>query len=200
MTAAGHQPHGRRSHRVGPHRRHVAVLFADVTGFTRLVETVEPEIVYQMVGTLMNTLVPLVHAHGGEIQQVLGDGFMAVFGLRTAPGEAERGDEAERAVRAGLSMVGATRGDLPVHVGIEYGEVLVTPAWESAGFGVWGRAVTVAARLCDLAGPGDCQVGPVAFARSGHCVDSDVPAPVRLDGITEAVIAHRVAAGRFIGA
>jgi class 3 adenylate cyclase len=166
------------------------VLFADVTGFTRLVESVEPEVVYKVVGTLMDTLVPVVHRHGGEIQQVLGDGFMAVFGLHTAPG-----DEAERAVRAGLALVGATGGHLPVHVGIEYGEVLVTPAWESAGFGVWGRAVTIAARLCDLAGPGDCQVGPAAFARTEHCVGSAVPVPARLDGIADPIVAHRVAAG-----
>jgi class 3 adenylate cyclase len=95
------------------------VLFADISGFTRLVESVEPEVVYEVMRPLMDELVRLVHEHDGEIQQVLGDGFMSVFGLRSA-----HGDEAERAVRAGLTLVSAGGADPAhplVHVNIEYG-------------------------------------------------------------------------------
>jgi class 3 adenylate cyclase len=149
----------RRARRRPPYRRHVAVLFADLTGFTRLVESSDPEQVYATVRPLLDELVLLVHLHGGEVQQVLGDGFMCVFGLRET-----RGDEAGRAVACGLAMIEAGRGALPVHVGLEYGEVLVTPTWEPAGFGVWGRAVNHAQRLCDLAGPGELNIGPAASA------------------------------------
>jgi class 3 adenylate cyclase len=165
------------------------VLFADISGFTRLVEMVDPEIVYEIVRPLMDELVLLVRLHDGEIQQVLGDGFMAVFGLRSTGG-----DEAERAVRAGLALVGAGGTDLTrpaVHVGVEYGEVLLTPSWEPASFGVWGRAVNVAKRLCDVAGPGEIQVGPEAFGRAGQPGAAE-PAPARLKGIEGAVLAHRV--------
>jgi class 3 adenylate cyclase len=171
-------------------RRNVAVLFADITGFTRLVESVDPETVYEVVRPLMDTLVRLVRVHGGEIQQILGDGFMAAFGLRSMDGE-----EAARAVRAGLALVSAAEAGgshPPVHVGIEYGEVLVTPSWAPAGFGVWGRAVNLAKRLCDLAGPGEVHIGPVAFARAGHGVRCAIPVPVQLKGITGAVLSHRI--------
>jgi class 3 adenylate cyclase len=172
-------------------RRRVAILFADITGFTALVESVEPETVYQIVRPLMDELVLLVRLYDGEIQQVLGDGFMSAFGLRS-----EEGDEADRAVRAGLALVatGSSGKHPPVHVGIEYGEVLVTPSWEPAGYGVWGRPVNLARRLCELAGPGSVQVGPGAYAHARPGAWSATPANVRLKGITDAVMAHSVTA------
>jgi class 3 adenylate cyclase len=178
-------------------RRHVAVLFADLSGFTALVESARPETVYRRVRPLMDELVALVETHGGEIQQVLGDGFMAVFGLDPA----DRGDEVARAVRAGLALLatgGHAEDALPVHVGIESGDVLVSPSWEPARFAVWGRAVTVAKRLCDLAGGGTMHVGPHAFeggARAvlaGAQVGPATPVAAKLRGIVGEVVLHRV--------
>jgi class 3 adenylate cyclase len=171
------------------HRRFAAVLFADLTGFTELVETVEPEIVYQVVRPLMDDLVAIARRHGGEIQQVLGDGFMCVFGL----GEAT-GDEPDRAVRAGLALVaaGGTEFVRPsVHAGVEYGEVFVTPSWPPAGYGVWGRPVNLAQRLCATAGPGELQIGPAAFARAGSGVGPSTRGQARLKGMVNTVVTHR---------
>jgi class 3 adenylate cyclase len=161
-------------------RRSAAVLFADISGFTGLVEMFDPEVVYQTVRPLMDELVLLVERYGGEVQQVLGDGFMAVFGLR-----ATLGDEAERAVRAARALVSVpTDPDQPpVHAGVEYGSVLVTPSWEPARFGVWGRPVTIARRLCEVAGPGQVHVGPGAYASARHSVDTATPARLTLKGI-----------------
>lgn len=179
---------------IGPgagQRRQAAVLFADLTGFTQLVETVEPEIVYQVVKPLMDDLVAIARRHGGEIQQVLGDGFMCVFGLRETVG-----DEADRAVRAGLALVAAGGPRAvrpPVHAGVEFGEVFVTPSWPPAGYGVWGRAVNLAQRLCAVAGPGELQIGPRAFAMA-RC-GTAVPTPqARLKGIAQPIVSHRVPA------
>jgi class 3 adenylate cyclase len=152
-------------------RRHAAVVFVDLSGFTALVDSAEPEDVYARVHPLIDELAMLVAFHGGEIQQVLGDGFMAVFGLR--PEQRDADDVSRTAVTAGLALVGAgagLSGRLPVHVGIESGELLVSRSWEPARYGVWGRAVTVAARLCDLAGPHTVNVGPHAFERGGRQV------------------------------
>jgi len=171
-------------------RRQVAVLFADLSGFTRLVESVDPEMVYEVVRPLMDKLVAQVRAHVGDIQQVLGDGFMSVFGLHS-----EDGDEAARALRAGIALVaaGTEQGTrLPVRVGIECGEVLVSPSWEPAGFAVWGRAVTLASRLCDFAGPGTIHIGPRAFELAGDSVECAAPVRARLKGITDEVIVHNV--------
>ena len=174
------------------HRRFTAVLFADLTGFTELVETVEPEIVYQMVRPLMDDLVAIARRHGGEIQQVLGDGFMCVFGLHDTVG-----DEADRAVRAGLALVaagGAERIRPSVHAGVEYGEVFVTPSWPPAGYGVWGRAVNLAARLCALAGPGELQIGPGAYNRTSDRTVRGSPQRATVKGVVGPVLTHRIAA------
>jgi class 3 adenylate cyclase len=178
----------------GLERRHVAVLFADITGFTRLVESVDPETVYEVVRPLMDKLVQVVRVHTGDIQQILGDGFMSVFGLRCVDG-----DEAARAVQAGLALVsaaGAGGAHPPVHVGIEYGEVLVTPSWEPAGFAVWGRPVPLASRLCGLAGPGAVQVGPAAFERAGRGFPAAAPVAARLKGFQTPIMAYGVTAHR----
>jgi class 3 adenylate cyclase len=166
------------------------VLFADLTGFTQLVETVEPEIVYQVVRPLMDDLVAIARRHGGEIQQVLGDGFMCVFGLHDTIG-----DEADRAVQAGLALVaaGGTAVVRPsVHAGLEYGDIFVTPSWPPAGYGVWGRAVNLAKRLCDVAGPGELQIGPGAFAQTGNRVAPTQSGQRRLKGIVNPVVSHGV--------
>jgi class 3 adenylate cyclase len=172
----------------GPRRRRVAVLFADICGFTRLVESVEPETVYQIMRPLLDDLVDCVHGQGGEIQQVLGDGFMAVFGLRGS-----YGNEVGRAFAAACAMVRVVGTDRPaVHIGVESGEVLVTESWEPAGFGVWGHAVNLAQRLCSSAGPGEIMLGPTAFA--GACPPAAVETLVSVRGISEPVPAHRISA------
>lgn len=171
-------------------RRLAAVLFADLTGFTELVDTVEPEIVYQVVRPLMDDLVAIARRHGGEIQQVLGDGFMCVFGLGDTTG-----DEADRAVRAGLALVAAGGPAVvrpSVHAGVEYGQVFVTPSWPPAGYGVWGRPVNVAQRLCALAGPGELHVGPGAYAHAGAAAGPSTSRHARLRGIHRPVMAHRL--------
>jgi class 3 adenylate cyclase len=185
----------------GMERKHVAVLFADISGFTALVEAVDPELVYQVVRPLMDELVRRVHAHGGVIQQVLGDGFMAVFGLDDVGLDCEGldggpGHETRQAVRAGLALVSTAEGTVypPVHVGIEYGEVLVTPSWEPAGFAVWGRPVPLASRLCGLAGPGAVQVGPAAFERAGRGFPAAPPIATRLKGFRTPILAYGVTA------
>jgi class 3 adenylate cyclase len=179
-------------HDTKEHRRFAAVLFADLTGFTQLVETVEPEIVYQVVRPLMDDLVAIAVRHGGEIQQILGDGFMCVFGLRETTG-----DEAARAVNAGLALVaaGGTKVVRPsVHAGVEYGEVFVTPSWPPAGYGVWGRAVNHAQRLCALAGPGELQIGPGAYNGSTVRPAEARPHHARLKGVPAPILSHRISA------
>ncbi|WP_203788824.1 adenylate/guanylate cyclase domain-containing protein [Paractinoplanes rishiriensis] len=185
--------------RTGLVRRHVAVLFVDLSGFTALVESVPPETVYERVAPMLDELALLVTEYGGLIQQVLGDGFMAVFGLGSAPARAAADDEVTCAVQAGLMAVLASRQaplSLPAHAGVECGEVLVSPPWQSASFGVWGRAVTVAARLCDLAGPSTVYVGPQAARRGGERIletwadGSATILHAHLKGMAQEIVVH----------
>ena len=81
-------------------RKVVSVLFADLAGYTALAEALDPEEVFGVVRPWMTDLRLIVEGHGGTVPQVMGDGFMAVFGVPTA-----HDDDAERAVRAALAMV-----------------------------------------------------------------------------------------------
>src|SRR5882724_11674641 len=101
-------------------RRQVTVLFADISGFTALAETMDPEDVRQVMNACFAQLVPVVEAYGGTIDKFIGDEIMALFG---APIAYE--NDAERAVRAALAMLEtltafntAQRTTLGLHCGI----------------------------------------------------------------------------------
>jgi class 3 adenylate cyclase/tetratricopeptide (TPR) repeat protein len=140
-------------------RKLLTLLFADLTGYTALAGTLDPEEVYGFIGPAMNDLIRLVASYGGTVAHVMGDGFMAVFGV-----PAVHEDDAERAVRAGLATVehirqlnrGRQGVKLPeVHAGVNTGEVMVAAAAEEpSGFAVVGDTVNVASRIAGLAGGG----------------------------------------------
>ncbi len=144
-------------------RKVVSVLFADLAGYTALAETLDPEEVFGVVRPWLTDLRLVVEGHGGTVPQVMGDGFMAVFGVPTA-----HDDDAERAVRAALAMV-SLAGQLAsrqaavafpgLHVGVNTGEVIVAPSRESSGFAIVGDTVNVASRLAGLAVAGQVIVG-----------------------------------------
>ncbi|HUE60803.1 MAG TPA: adenylate/guanylate cyclase domain-containing protein, partial [Acidimicrobiales bacterium] len=138
-----------------PERKLATVVFADVVGFTSLAERTDPEIVARMVDAAFTELGQVVTEHGGTIDKYMGDSLMAVFGVPTA-----HDDDAERAVSAALAMrhVG---GDLVFSIGVNSGEVMVTPLVRSAGTTVIGDTVNVAARLEKAAGPGEVLCGPL---------------------------------------
>jgi len=80
-------------------RRVVTALFADIVGFTGLSENMDPEQVKISVDRCFERLTRDISDFGGVVDKVLGDGIVALFGAPTA-----HGDDAERAVRAGLKM------------------------------------------------------------------------------------------------
>ena len=80
-------------------RKLVTLVFADLSGFTALASSLDPEEVYTVVRPGLAAMQRLVEEHGGTVPQVMGDGFMAVFGVPAA-----HEDDAERAVRAALAV------------------------------------------------------------------------------------------------
>jgi class 3 adenylate cyclase/tetratricopeptide (TPR) repeat protein len=138
-----------------PERKLATVLFADVVGFTSLSERTDPEVVARLVDSAFREMAAVVVDHGGSIDKYMGDCLMAVFGVPTA-----HDDDAERAVAAALAMR-KLGGDLVFSIGVNSGEVLVTPIGGDAGTTVIGDTVNVAARLEKAAGPGEVLCGPL---------------------------------------
>ncbi len=158
-----------------PERKLVTLLFADLTGYTELCSRLDPEEVHHFVRPAMTELRRVVESYGGSVPQVLGDGFMAVFGAPTA-----HEDDAERAVRAGLELIervtalGAQERGVPLpplHVGNNTGEVLVAGSREASGFSVAGDPVNVASRLCGLATGGQILVGERTRELTGDAIE-----------------------------
>ena len=138
-------------------RRFVAVLFADIAGFTRLSEQLDPEEAVMLVNQCLNELTRVAVQYGGRLVRYLGDGMLVVFGAPTA-----HEDDPERALQAALEMkeqISKLKLDLDVprisiHLGLACGQVV------AAGVGGQGRkeytvigsAVNLAARLEQASG------------------------------------------------
>src|SRR4051794_18598942 len=147
-------------------RRVATVLFADLVGFTRLSESADPEQVKNIVDRTFERLAADVVSYGGQVDKVIGDALVAIFGAPVA-----QEDDAERAVRAGLRMqerleqLNRDGGlDLRMRIGINTGEVLVGALRAGGDYTAMGDVVNTASRLQELAPPGRVVVGPDTYA------------------------------------
>jgi predicted ATPase/class 3 adenylate cyclase len=80
-------------------RKLVTILFADVSGFTAMAETMDHEIVSDVINSLWSRVDRAILDHGGRIDKHIGDAIMALFGTPTA-----HEDDPERAIRSALQI------------------------------------------------------------------------------------------------
>jgi len=122
-------------------RRIVSVVFVDLVGFTGRAEQLDPEDVRAVLAPYHHAVREELESFGGVVEKFIGDAVMAVFGAPTA-----FGDDAERAVRAALSVRERVQG---VRIAVNTGEALVTlGARPSRGEAmVAGDVVNTTARL-----------------------------------------------------
>jgi adenylate cyclase len=131
-------------------RKDATVLFSDLSGFTAMSSTLDPEDVREIVNRYFEALSAAVQRYDGTIDKYIGDCVMAVFGVPVA-----HADDAARACRAALDMQAAvcdlastvaTNGPAPeIHIGINTGLVVAAPmgSGDSAQFTVMGDAVNI---------------------------------------------------------
>ena len=169
----------------GGERRTVAVLFADLRGFTRLAATMTPDDVAATLSEFLSAMVECVFRHGGTLDKFIGDCVMAQWG---APEHTP--DDADQALRAAVAMhesLGALNRDrslrgrpaLRMGIGIAFGEVFAgnIGSERRLEFTVIGDAVNQASRLCDTAGPDEILVSD-AFRRALRAPLGDGPVPL----------------------
>ena len=185
----------------GVERRQLTVMFCDLVGSTALSGRLDPEDYREVIRTFQETCARTVREHGGYVAKHLGDGLLAYFGYPRA-----QEDDAERAVRAGLALAGAVAGlqapePLRTRVGIETGLVvigeLVGEGISEAG-AISGETPNLAARLEQLAAPGEVVVGPTAWRILGGAFDVEDMGAREIKGIAAPVRAARITGERRV--
>ena len=137
-------------------RRQVTVMFSDLVGSTALSARMDPEDLREVISAYQKCVADTVQRFGGFVAKYMGDGVLIYFGYPQA-----HEDDAERAVRAGLELVGALRAlktpePLQTRVGIATGLVVVGDligSGEAQERGIVGETPNLAARLQGVAEP-----------------------------------------------
>jgi class 3 adenylate cyclase/CHASE2 domain-containing sensor protein len=140
-------------------RRPMAFMFADLRGFTAWSERTEPEQVLDVLNRYYSVVTPIVHSHGGTIDNFRGDGIMVMFGAPESHATpCEGAFRAARGILEGLealnrSELAAYDVSLSVAIGLAYGDAVFGDlgSVDRKDFTALGDAVNVAARLQDLA-------------------------------------------------
>src|SRR5213593_789222 len=176
-------------------RKQVTVLFADLKGSTELIRDLDPEAAQQLLDPALQHMMDAVHRFEGTVNQVLGDGIMALFGAPIA-----HEDHALRACYAALAMQAAmraytddvrrTRGlELRMRVGLNSGEVVVRAIGNDLhmDYSAVGETTHLAARMEQLATPGSIRLTAGTLGLVEGLVRVHALGPVPVKGLVEPV-------------
>jgi class 3 adenylate cyclase/tetratricopeptide (TPR) repeat protein len=179
-------------------RKTVTVLFCDLANSTELSERFDAEVVHDLMTRYFTLMHDCLVSHGGTVEKFIGDAVMAVFGIPVV-----REDDPLRAILAAVDMHAALGelnesmaeiGNLRVgmRIGINTGEVVTSEQPAGAQALATGTTVNLAARLEQHAGQGDVLLGPQTYRVVAGAVVTEPVGPLRLKGIAEQVVAHRL--------
>jgi class 3 adenylate cyclase len=177
-------------------------MFCDMEGFTALSERIGPEEAYAIMDQVYEILIHKVHDYEGTVNEMTGDGIMALFG---APIALE--DAPQRAIRSAYSIhremtrfsdkIGQDRGDIPplkMRIGIHTGPVVVGTLGNDlrVEFKAVGDTVNLASRMEDLADSGATYVTEETFKLTEGLFRYESLGEKEIKGKREPVKAYRV--------
>ena len=176
-------------------RKQVTVLFADIKDSTELIKGLDPEAAQRLLDPALHHMMDAVHRFEGTVNQVLGDGIMALFGAPLA-----HEDHALRACYAALAMQTAMRDyteavrrtqglELRIRVGLHAGEVVVRTIRNDPhmDYSAVGETTHLAARMEQLATPGTIRLTVATLRLVEGLVRVHALGPVPVKGLTEPV-------------
>ncbi len=176
--------------------RQVTVLFADISGFTKLSASLGAEKTHALLETYFNAVDGIVKSFDGSVDKHIGDSVMAVFGAPVA-----HDNDPERAARAALEIHEAVRvtGDktgvpIQAHIGIASGQVVASGVGGDSHYTMTGNSVNLASRLTDAAGPGETLVSRTVYQAIEGAFESEDCGSIQLKGIAEPVPAFKLKA------
>jgi predicted ATPase/class 3 adenylate cyclase len=176
-------------------RKQVTVLFADLKGSMELLADRDPEEARQLLDPVLERMMAAVHRYEGTVNQVMGDGIMALFGAPLA-----HEDHAVRACYAALAMQAAvqqyaaevqrTHGvPVQIRVGLNAGEVVVRAIGSDLhmDYTAVGQTTHLAARMEQMAIPGTILLTPAVLRLAEGFVQVTPVGPVPIKGLAEPV-------------
>jgi len=176
-------------------RKQVTVLFADIRGSTKLLEKLDPEEGQQIIDPVLRIMMDAVHKYEGTVNQVLGDGVMALFGAPLA-----HEDHALRACYAALAMqeemhryrekLGQSEeSGLQIGVGMNSGEVVVRSIDNDLNidYSALGHTTHLAARMQELSGPGEALISGSTLREVEGFVQIQPLGPTQVKGLSQPV-------------
>src|SRR5262245_8073752 len=176
-------------------RKQVTVLFADLKGNTELIRDLDPEAGQALLDTALQRMMDAVHRFEGTVNDVAGDGLMAMFGAPIA-----HEDHALRACYAALAMQAAMRRyaedvrrthglEVLLRVGLNSGGVLVRTISNDLYMNYSGVGLTtnLAARMEQLAPPGTIRLTAATLRLVEGAVQVNALGPIPIKGLAEPV-------------
>ena len=163
----------------------VAVLFADMVGFTSMSEHLTPEEVVELLDGLFSEFDVIAERRHLEKIKTVGDAYMVVGGLPEP-----RGDAAEAVAEMALEMQNTVAGyrsslgePLRLRIGIDIGPVVAgVIGRKKFTYDLWGDTVNTASRMESHGIPGEIQVTPHAYERLKHGYRFQPREPVEVKG------------------
>lgn len=179
-------------------RREVAVVFADLTGYTRLINRLAVEDMHAILAAFYERFDAIVQRLGGTVDRHIGDCVMAVFGAPVS-----YGNDAERALRTSIEMHAAMRElsrihgeQLSTHIGVAMGKVLFSSKGQGAlaesGFTLTGSTINLASRLSDKAEATETLISDRTYQEMRGRIDAEPVEDVQAKGFTGTVRAFRL--------
>jgi class 3 adenylate cyclase/tetratricopeptide (TPR) repeat protein len=194
---AAAEPRAGTMRSVAAERRQLTVLFCDLVGSTELAARLDPEDLCEIMSAYHRATAAVVERFGSHVARFLGDGALAYFGWPRA-----HEDDAERAVRAGLELVGAVARLQPhlevrlqARVGIATGQVVVGDLVREGAArdeAVVGDTPNLAARLQARAEPGSVVISQATRRLVGGLFELTDLGPQPLKGFAEPLAVWQV--------
>src|SRR5215813_1380584 len=176
-------------------RKQVTVLLADLKGSTELIADLDPEAAQRLLDPALHRMMEAVHRYEGTVNQVLGDGIMALFGAPLA-----HEDHAVRACYAALAMQAAMRQyaeevrraqglEVQLRVGLNSGDVVVRAIGNDLhmDYSAVGQTTHLAARMEQLATPGTIRLPATTLRLVEGLVRVTALGPMPVRGLAEPV-------------
>ena len=176
-------------------RKQVTVLFADLKGSMELLADRDPEEARHILDPVLERLMAAVHRYEGTVNQVMGDGIMALFGAPLA-----HEDHAVRACYAALAMQEAMRRysaevrrthgvEVQIRVGLNSGEVVVRAIGNDLhmDYSAIGQTTHMAARMEQLATPGSIRLTAETLRLAEGLIQVTALGPVPVRGLADPV-------------